>query len=115
MAKFLKENIKTLGKMASSLPKTITEALGDFDSSDIEVPQAVPSHDSKPAEQQPQPEKFNSFKLIASIRKQALKGMAELADHPDDPDYETLKKIFMMLDKSIQAPTTNQPTENTKV
>lgn len=114
MAKFLTENIKALGKMTSTLPKTLTEALGDFDSTDIDIPKATHSQEPEPSMQQSQPEKFNSFKLIASIRKQALKGMAELADHPDDPDYETLKKIFMMLDKSIQAPTTNQVTDNTK-
>ena len=44
-------------------------------------------------------EKLN--KLLADIRKMSINGLAKLADNPDDPNYEMLKKIFLMLDKAV--------------
>ena len=31
----------------------------------------------------------------------SINGLAKLADNPDDPNYEMLKKIFLMLDKAV--------------
>jgi hypothetical protein len=46
-------------------------------------------------------ENSGADKLLADIRKMSINGLAKLADNPDDPNYEMLKKIFLMLDKAV--------------
>ena len=38
--------------------------------------------------------------VIENIREVALKGMVKLCKNPDSPQYELLKKIFLLIDKS---------------
>ena len=40
-------------------------------------------------------------KLIDNIRKQALRAMASLADTPQSPEYENLKRIWQLCDKAV--------------
>ena len=65
-----------------------------FDDEQIEEPIDEPI--SKPEDSE-----MGADELINDIRKKALKAMANLADTPEDPNYEVLKKIFMMLDKAV--------------
>lgn len=51
--------------------------------------------DSKPIE-----EKSNGYELINKMRKMALEGMCSLADSVEDPQYDILKKVWQMLDKT---------------
>ena len=48
-----------------------------------------------------EPQGAGAEKLLADIRKMSINGLAKLADNPDDPNYEMLKKIFLMLDKAV--------------
>ena len=48
-----------------------------------------------------EPQDMGADKLLADIRKMSINGLAKLADNPDDPNYEMLKKIFLMLDKAV--------------
>ena len=48
-----------------------------------------------------EPQEAGAEKLLADIRKMSINGLAKLADNPDDPNYEMLKKIFLMLDKAV--------------
>ena len=41
-------------------------------------------------------------KLITNIRVQTLQGLTKLAQHPETAQYELLKKIFLLVDKSVE-------------
>lgn len=41
-------------------------------------------------------------KLLINIRIQTLKGLEKLAAKPDTAQYEMLKKIFLLIDKSVE-------------
>lgn len=51
--------------------------------------------------------------IVSKIRKMALEGMTALAETPNNPDYETLKKIWQFCDKKVSE--NNKPAENTNV
>lgn len=51
--------------------------------------------------------------VVSKIRKMALEGMTALAETPNNPDYETLKKIWQFCDKKVSE--TNKPAENINV
>ena len=51
--------------------------------------------------------------IVSKIRKMALEGMTALAETPNNPDYETLKKIWQFCDKKVSE--TNKPAQNNKV
>jgi hypothetical protein len=96
-----KTNIKRIKNISSKMPKTINEAINfneddnmDYDMMDDdmdyqETPMREPSND------------MDAEALLSDIRKKAINGMAKLADTPEDPNYEMLKKIFLMLDKAV--------------
>ena len=100
-----KTNIKRIKNISSKMPKTINEAINfneddnmDYDMMDDEpmddmdyqeTPMRNPSND------------MDAEALLSDIRKKAINGMAKLADTPEDPNYEMLKKIFLMLDKAV--------------
>lgn len=41
-------------------------------------------------------------KLITNIRVQTLEGLRKLAENPESPQYELLKKIFLLVDKAVE-------------
>jgi len=43
--------------------------------------------------------------FVDDIRKKSLKGMAQLADNPDDERYQLLKKIWQICDKKPEQQT----------
>ena len=41
-------------------------------------------------------------KLITNIRVQTLEGLRRLAETPESPQYDLLKKIFLLVDKAVE-------------
>lgn len=109
MSQTIRENLDIIRNITNKMPKTITEAM-EFDE---EIPMDEPLHDmpeDKPIDFGPEPEMKEPEKpvagpeaarsLIDDIRKKALRAMAELADTPDCPEYENLKRIWQLCDKA---------------
>ena len=97
-------NLKAIKNISSKMPKSINEAINfnddmAYEGEDMEMmdePMEEPME--KPVEE---PQEMGAEKLLADIRKMSINGLAKLADNPDDPNYEMLKKIFLMLDKAV--------------
>lgn len=96
-------NLRKIQTIAKKFPKTLNEAIqfeGDdfandeYDDMDLTEPEDN-IEPSKPTE----PEKMDVAKFVDDIRKQSLKGMAQLSDNPDDEQYQLLKKIWQICDK----------------
>jgi hypothetical protein len=100
----MRNNITQIKKFSSRMPKTINEAINfnddmAYEGEDMEMmdePMEEPMEE--PVEE---PQEMGAEKLLADIRKMSINGLAKLADNPDDPNYEMLKKIFLMLDKAV--------------
>ena len=103
-----KNNINSIKKLTSRIPKSINEAI-NFNDNNIEMESdEMDMFDDEQIEEpmdepisKPEDSEMSADELINDIRKKALKAMANLADTPEDPNYEVLKKIFMMLDKAV--------------
>ena len=101
--------LSTIKKISSKMPKSINEAINfnedmaygdeDMDMMDDE-PMEEPMEEPMDAPVE-EPQGAGAEKLLADIRKMSINGLAKLADNPDDPNYEMLKKIFLMLDKAV--------------
>lgn len=107
MKKNNSNNIKMIQKMSSRIPKSINEAINfndmpyegeDMEMMDEPMEEPVEEPMESPIEE---PQDMGADKLLADIRKMSINGLAKLADNPDDPNYEMLKKIFLMLDKAV--------------
>ena len=104
MKKNTPNNLKAIKNISSKMPKSINEAINfnddmAYESEDMEMmdePMEEPMEE--PIEE---PQEMGAEKLLADIRKMSINGLAKLADNPDDPNYEMLKKIFLMLDKAV--------------
>lgn len=96
----IKENLDVIKKIARKSPKTINEALNfENDEIDLDKTDDIPQTPLKPetkADGGLRPEE-----LINDIRKKSLRAMAELADTPEDPNYENLKRIWQLCDKAV--------------
>ena len=103
----IQENISKLKNISSKMPKTINEAINfnEDDSIDYDMMDDEPiNNDMDFNEEEPmvnKSEDMGAEALLSDIRKKAINGMAKLADTPEDPNYEMLKKIFLMLDKAV--------------
>ena len=99
-----KNNINNIKKISSRIPKTITEAI-NFNDIEMEEDYGMEEDSMEEPIEEPmnatESSDMGADELINDIRKKALKAMANLADTPEDPNYEVLKKIFMMLDKAV--------------
>ena len=96
----IKTNLNEIKNLSKKAPKTLKEAL-DFEDNDIEMnePDSV---SQMPMDSQPEKEaKMRPEELINDIRKKSLRAMAELADTPEDPNYENLKRIWQLCDKAV--------------
>jgi hypothetical protein len=108
MKKNNSNNIKMIQKMSSRIPKSINEAINfndnvAYENEDMEMmdePMEEPIDEPMEAPIE-EPQEAGAEKLLADIRKMSINGLAKLADNPDDPNYEMLKKIFLMLDKAV--------------
>ena len=101
-----KTNIKRIKNISSKMPKTINEAINfnEDDNMDYDMMDDEPMDDDMDYQDTPMREPSNDMgaeALLSDIRKKAINGMAKLADTPEDPNYEMLKKIFLMLDKAV--------------
>mgnify|MGYP004448554203 CR=1 FL=1 len=68
-----------------------------------EQPQGNPQgQQMQPDESNPMDEDPEIAKILDNSRKTALDGLRKLADHPEMSQYELLKKIFMLIDKSVE-------------
>ena len=83
--KTLKTNINEMKEFASKMPKNINEAL-NFESEmepmeydDEEAPAENPVEEEEPD--------MDVMAFVDDIRKKSLRGMAKLADNPDDERY----------------------------
>jgi hypothetical protein len=109
MRKITSNKLSTIKKISSKMPKSINEAINfnedmaygdeDMDMMDDE-PMEEPMEEPMDAPVE-EPQGAGAEKLLADIRKMSINGLAKLADNPDDPNYEMLKKIFLMLDKAV--------------
>lgn len=101
-----KTNIKRIKNISSKMPKTINEAINfnEDDNMDYDMMDDELMDDDMDYQESPVNEPSNDMgaeALLSDIRKKAINGMAKLADTPEDPNYEMLKKIFLMLDKAV--------------
>lgn len=104
MKKNTPNNLKAIKNISSKMPKSINEAINfnddmAYEGEDMEMmdePMEEPMEE--PVEES---QEMGAEKLLADIRKMSINGLAKLADNPDDPNYEMLKKIFLMLDKAV--------------
>lgn len=116
-----KKNISEMKKFINRMPKNINEAIdyegGDdemmYDDYDEEEQHGMP-------QQQPQAQandgvptsKMDVAGFIDDIRKKSLKAMAQLADYPESPEYEQLKKIWQLCDKKPDQKVQGQAYQN---
>jgi hypothetical protein len=109
----LKENITKMKKVSSKMPKTIKEAMS-FE--DYEADDEMMNGDEDMMSGHEEPKEDTGMDVMAfvdDIRKKSLKGMAQLADNPDDERYQLLKKIWQICDKKPEQQTAfNNPNQN---
>ena len=97
----INNTLSEIKSMSKTMPKTIMEAI-DFER-DMDRGYDDAEMDNSPEMEPDMPEKEESMDIsqfIDDIRKKARKGMAQLADNPDDPNYECLKRIWQVCDKA---------------
>lgn len=100
----MKTNITKIKNISSKMPKTINEAINFNEDDDMDIMDEPMDDDMDFQEEEPIEEPSSDMgadALLSDIRKKAINGMAKLADTPEDPNYEMLKKIFLMLDKAV--------------
>lgn len=103
----INENIKQLQKISSKMPKTINEAI-TFEDDGEDVMDGEMADDEmidEPQHEEPQESGMDVMAFVDDIRKKSLKGMAQLADNPDDERYQLLKKIWQICDKKPEQQT----------
>lgn len=109
MKRTLKENIKDIKKITSTMPKTLNEMM-EFEGNDpayipdeeeMQAPVEEPAAEVEPEEEpKPHSDTMDVKAFVDDIRKKSLKGMAQLADNPDDVLYDILKRIWQICDKA---------------
>lgn len=102
MKRTIKEDINDIKRFTSVMPKSLNEMMEFNESVPMEEPMDEPEPDA-PAHEEPEEEAPTGMDVkafIDDIRKKSLKGMAQLADNPDDPNYDILKKIWQICDKA---------------
>jgi hypothetical protein len=117
MKKTVKQNISEMKRLSSRIPKTINEAINFQEDDDLEM-QDEPMDDidaEKPMDEPKEESGMDVMAFVDDIRKKSLKGMAQLADNPDDERYQLLKKIWQICDKKPEQQTAfNRPEQPQK-
>lgn len=123
--KTLRQNIKEISKLAANMPKTINEALNyegqmepqeDVPMNAEELPSETgpafePGNEGEDIEKN-EGDSLNVEEFVDDIRKKSLRGMAQLAENPDDERYQLLKKIWQICDKKPEQQTAfNNPNQ----
>ena len=91
--KSLVDKVKTLNESLSFADEYDND--GGYDESEYDDTMASPQCDVCDDETE-----GGETDVIENIREVALKGMVKLCKNPDSPQYELLKKIFLLIDKS---------------
>ena len=119
--KLIKTNITNLKNISSKMPKTINEAINFNEDDDIDMmddePMEYEPMDDEPMEEPHTDNGMDVMAFVDDIRKKSLKGMAQLADNPDDERYQLLKKIWQICDKKPEQQTafgSHQPNQPQK-
>lgn len=119
----IQRNIASMKKISSKMPKSINEAINFNESEDMDLdmmdePMDNGEMDGVPMEEpEPKASGMDVMAFVDDIRKKSLKGMAELAENPDDERYQLLKKIWQICDKKPEQQTAfgshqpNQPNQ----
>lgn len=119
----IQKNIASMKKISSKMPKSINEAINFNESEDMDLdmmdePMDNGEMDAAPMEEpEPKASGMDVMAFVDDIRKKSLKGMAELAENPDDERYQLLKKIWQICDKKPEQQTAfgshqpNQPNQ----
>jgi len=96
-------NLQKIQRIAKKFPKTINEAIqfegGDMENDEYDDMDLTEPEDDMEQSKPSEPEVMDVAKFVDDIRKQSLKGMAQLSDNPDDEQYQLLKKIWQICDK----------------
>lgn len=106
MKKTVKKNITEMQNLVKTMPKTINESL-NFEGTDDELE----GYEEEMPEEEPVDEPVEEeagmdvMAFVDDIRKKSLKGMASLAENPDDERYQLLKKIWQICDKKPEQQT----------
>lgn len=103
MKKTVKKNISEMRGLVKSMPKSINEALS-FDDNEY-MGQMPEEEEEEPVDEPEEEGGMDVMAFVDDIRKKSLKGMAQLADNPDDERYQLLKKIWQICDKKPEQQT----------
>ena len=104
MKKTVKTNMTEMRNLVKNMPKTINETL-NFEANDElggYEEEEIPEEESV---EEPKEEGMDIMAFVDDIRKKSLKGMASLAETPDDERYQLLKKIWQICDKKPEQQT----------
>ena len=116
MKKTVKKNISEMQNLVKNMPKTINEVLS-FNGADEELEgydEEMPEEESEEIAEEPKEEAgMDVMAFVDDIRKKSLKGMASLAENPDDERYQLLKKIWQICDKKPEQQTAFNNPNNT--
>ena len=114
----MRNNITQIKKFSSRMPKTINEAINfneEYDDMDMMSDEPM---ENEPMEKGPvKDDNMDVMAFVDDIRKKSLKGMAQLAENPDDERYQLLKKIWQICDKKPEQQTafgSHQPNQQQK-
>lgn len=105
--KTIKENIQQMKKVSSKMPKSINEAI-NFREQPYEEDDELMGDDmvdNPEPQEEPEDKGMDVMQFVDDIRKKSLRGMAQLADNPDDERYQLLKKIWQICDKKPEQQT----------
>ena len=103
----MKKTVKEMKNMVEKMPKTINETL-NFEGDDEELGAYGDENMEEEPMEKPEDKAEESMDIMAfvdDIRKKSLKGMASLAETPDDERYQLLKKIWQICDKKPEQQT----------
>ena len=108
MKKTVKKNISEMKSLVRSMPKTINEMLtfdgvDEMDDYDDEIDDSESDANDEPSTSDDG--KMDVAAFVDDIRKKSLKGMAYLAENPEDERYQLLKKIWQICDKKPEQQT----------
>lgn len=105
--KTIKENIQQMKKVSSKMPKSINEAInfGEQPYEEDEELMGDEMTDEPETQDEPEEKGMDVMQFVDDIRKKSLRGMAQLADNPDDERYQLLKKIWQICDKKPEQQT----------
>ena len=104
MKKTVKTNITEMRNLVKNMPKTINETL-NFEANDELGSYEEEEMPEEESVEEPKEEGMDIMAFVDDIRKKSLKGMASLAETPDDERYQLLKKIWQICDKKPEQQT----------